>query len=281
MGLLPAGALLGSRAVLINDDATELLTKEYDGRADLYQEIWAPVLETAGRRLLCKLAGGRVRNILDVGTGVGTMLPHLQEAFPGAFVVGVDRSPGMLSLVPQAFRGEVMDARQLSVPAESVDLVTMIFMLFHLVNPLEGLREARRVLRRAGRLATITWGEGGFESDAMRLWTECLDAHGAARPDPETPSSAEKLDTPRKMEAILRAAGFASAHAWTEDLVATIEREDLIRLKTRMAPEVLRFNTLDTEIQRACIADARRLMEGLAPGAFVARGPVVYAVARV
>ena len=50
-------------------------------------------------------------------------LPDLRSAFPGAFVLGIDRAQRMLQLAPRAVPLAVMDARQLALPPTSVDLV--------------------------------------------------------------------------------------------------------------------------------------------------------------
>jgi len=209
---------------------------------------------------------------------VGLLLPGLRGAFPGAFVLGVDRSPGMLALAPTGVPLAVMDARQLALSPASVDLILMVFMLFHLDTPLDGLREARRVLRPGGRVATVTWG-GDLESKATRIWTECLDTHGASPTDPAMAARHASVDTPEKMEALLRAAGFTLPHAWVEDLVSTLDLEHLLRLRTTMGSAKPRFDSVDPTTQQACIAEARRRMEELAGEDFVARASIVYAIA--
>jgi SAM-dependent methyltransferase len=259
------------------DDTARKLTQRYDLEASAYRELWAPILRVAGQSLLRRLDGAPPRRILDVGTGVGALLPDLRTTSPGAWVLGVDRSAGMLRLAPAEFARAVMDARQLALRSASVDRVLMVFMLFHLDSPATGLREARRVLRPGGRIGTLTWG-GDLESPATRIWKDCLDAHGAVPLDPGAEARHEAVDTPDKMEALLRGAGFASARAWTEDLVASIEVDQLLRLRTSMGSSKPRFDSLDPEAQFACVSEARRRMERLAPEDRVARGMVVHAV---
>src|ERR1700732_4823591 len=72
------------------DSPTEKLTNRYNREAHAYRELWAPVLRSAGLGLLHELAQTPVQRILDVGTGVGSLLPDLRAAFPGALVLGVD-----------------------------------------------------------------------------------------------------------------------------------------------------------------------------------------------
>ena len=256
------------------------LTDRYDREACAYRDLWAPVLEIAGLKLVRELAGARPKRILDVGTGVGSLLPHLETAFPDAFVLGVDRSAGMLAQGPRRFPRAVMDATQLGVSPASLDLVLLVFMLFHLERPEEGLREARRVLADGGRVGCLTWGED-LESTASRIWNECLDAHGAAEEDPTVRTRHDPVNTPEKMETLLRLAGFTSLRCRADELVSFIDPERLIRLKTSLGSSKVRYDGLAPAAREACAKDARRRMAELSSEDFVARGRVVVAVASV
>lgn len=262
----------------MQDDAARSLTDRYDREARAYRELWAPILRVAGQGLLRRFDGAPPRRILDVGTGVGALLPDARASFPGAWVLGVDRSRGMLELAPTTYSRAVMDARQLALRAGSLDCVLMVFMLFHLDPPVAGLREAHRVLRPGGQVGTLTWA-GELESAATRIWKECLDAHGAAPPDSAVEARHEAVDTPDKVEALLRMAGFRSPRAWTDPLFASIGVDHLLRLKTSMGSSKPRFDGLAPDAREACVAEARRRMGRLAPEDFMARGTVVYSVA--
>jgi SAM-dependent methyltransferase len=262
----------------MGDEAATSLTNRYDREAHAYRELWAPILRVAGQALLRRLDGPPPRRVLDVGAGVGTLLPDVRASAPEAWVLGVDRSAGMLGLAPTEFARAVMDARQLALRSSSVDRVLMMFMLFHLDPPVAGLREARRVLRPGGQVAMLTWG-GDLESPATRIWSECLDSHGAAPPDPAVETRHEAVDTPDKVSALLRMAGFLSPRAWTDELVAHVSVDHLLRLRTSMGSSKPRFDGLAPHAQDACVAEARRLMERLAPEQLIARAAVVHAVA--
>ena len=259
-------------------DPTPELTRRYDRDALAYRQLWAPVLRPAGRRLLREFAPRAVERALDVGAGVGSLFTDWKELCPSASVVGVDRSPGILALAPVAMPRVIADARGLPFPAASVDLVTLIFMLFHLPDPQSALLEARRVIRPGGAVGTLTWSTE-LASVAHTLWTDCLDAHGAPPPDPATAARHESVDTPEKMEALLRAAGFLTTRAWAGELACTLEIESLIELKTRMGSERMRFDGLTESSREACVAAARRGLATLAPSDFAARATIVYAVA--
>jgi SAM-dependent methyltransferase len=261
-----------------SEDFAIALTDRYDRGADAYRVLWAPILRTAALPLVRELSGERVERVLDVGTGVGALLPDLCSTFPGSHVLGVDRSRGMLAQVPKPLGRAVMDARQLALPAESMDRVFLVFMLFHLESPLAGLREARRVLRPGGRIGTLTWA-GELQSKATRVWADCLDAHGAVGPDPSTEARHETVDAPAKMEALLGSAGFDAPRSWEDDLACTLDADHLLRLRTSLGSAKPRFDSLSPEAASACLEEARCRMKELGSEGFVARGRVVYAVA--
>jgi SAM-dependent methyltransferase len=265
---------------MVANDAVTALTERYDREATAYRELWAPLLRVAALKLLPRLSQGPIGRVLDLGTGVGTLLPDLSHAFPGSHILGVDRSRGMLAHAPTEYGRAVMDAEQLAIANGRMDCVVMVFMLFHLQSPLDGLREAHRVLRPGGEVGTITWGSD-LDSEATRIWNDCLIAHGAEPPDPAGATRHARVDTPEKMESLLLEAGFASARSWVDELVCSIDAEHLLRLRMGMGSERPRFLTLAPEAQAACVAEARHRMAAMPPEAFIARGRVVYSAGQV
>jgi ubiquinone/menaquinone biosynthesis C-methylase UbiE len=253
------------------------IVERYDAYAAAYQALWAPTLRLAAARLLGELSGARVNRAIDVGAGVGALWPDFHAAFPGAVLLAVDRSSGMLRLAPAEMRRVVADARMLPLPSGHMDLALLLFMLFHLDDPHEGAREARRILRPGGEAGTVTWGSD-FTSPAMEIWTECLDEYGAGPLDPVTLSRNELLDTPEKVTAVLQTSGFEMVRAWAEDLVTVIGLEHLLALKTRMGSEKVRFDSLDARAREQCVSDARRRMAALPAEAFTTRGQIIYAI---
>lgn len=256
------------------------MSERYDREADAYQLWWAPVLRRAGQVLLNRLTEIPAKTVLDVGTGVGTLLPDLREAFPRAHIMGVDRSQGMLSLAPDGFPLARMDAAHLGVKSASVDLVIMAFMLFHLERPDQALREVHRTLRRGGRLATITWKEE-IASPAVRILNECLDSHGAAPPDAASEQRHEALNSREKLERLLSTAGFAGIRSWDGELSGAYNLETFLSWKSGVGGSRRRLDSLSPADRAACLRSARGRLSELGPEDFEFRGQVVYAQATV
>jgi ubiquinone/menaquinone biosynthesis C-methylase UbiE len=115
--------------------------------------------EARGRLRVLELVHARPgMRILDLACGPGTLARRLAaQVAPGGKVVGVDLAPGMIELaraarIPNA-RFEVMDIEQLSFDGASFDAAACGHGLQFAPDLGAALREARRVLRPAGRLA--------------------------------------------------------------------------------------------------------------------------------
>ncbi|HET6372406.1 MAG TPA: methyltransferase domain-containing protein, partial [Candidatus Polarisedimenticolia bacterium] len=185
----------------------------YSADAEVYEKTWAPVLRPRGKELLECLPLALARRVLDAGSGVGALLGDIQEAAPSADVFAVDCSIGMLVRAPERFPRVIMDVLRLGFAPATFDVVVLAFMLFHLEEPQQALREVRRVLRPGGTVGTITWdGEPAFPAELA--FEEELDAAGAVEEDRGF-TRHEPLGTPARMREQLLEAGYAGVHAWS------------------------------------------------------------------
>jgi ubiquinone/menaquinone biosynthesis C-methylase UbiE len=95
----------------------------------------------------------RPLDVLDLGSGVGRLTPGLAEEFQGR-VYGVEPSDRMRAAAEQAPHPGVRylkgSAEDIPLPEASVDVVLMFLSFHHFRDPLQGLREVRRVLRSGG-----------------------------------------------------------------------------------------------------------------------------------
>jgi SAM-dependent methyltransferase len=106
-------------------------------------------------RVLGTLRGIGPESLLDVGSGRGTFLWPLLEAFPELAVTSIDSDARRASDLEAASRGGIarltaarMDAEVLSFPDDSFDVVTLLEVLEHMPHPGRALTHAVRVARR-------------------------------------------------------------------------------------------------------------------------------------
>ena len=141
----------------------------------------AAVQTEAAKRLLERLDGLRFqpRAILEVGCADGRQCQALKQRFPGARVVGLDFSPGMLNRA-RSGRGwwkkryELIqgDGARLPLADGCMDLVYANLSLSWIPEPERALAELRRVLRPDGLVLVSLFGP-----DTLREWRGALGRH--------------------------------------------------------------------------------------------------------
>jgi ubiquinone/menaquinone biosynthesis C-methylase UbiE len=134
--------------------------RRYDRLAFAYDVLEAPLerLRFAGwrKRLRNRIAGPVA---LEVGVGTGKNFPYYPS---GEQVVGIDLSPHMLMRARQkASKLDLnidlceMDVQSLEFPDHYFDTVFATFVFCSVPEPIDGLRELRRVCKPSGRLLLI------------------------------------------------------------------------------------------------------------------------------
>lgn len=154
----------------------------YDRLSGAYDLI-ADASEGACREQgLGMLAVQRGERVLEVGFGTGHALAALACASGTAgHVVGIDISSGMLNVARRRIANAgahtvsfaIDDARALSFPSAVFDAAFMSFTLelFDAAGIAGVLREVRRVLRPAGRLAVVTMAETADANVVVEIYT--------------------------------------------------------------------------------------------------------------
>jgi ubiquinone/menaquinone biosynthesis C-methylase UbiE len=101
--------------------------------------------------------GIKVENYLDIGCGEGTVTALIANAVKAKRVVGVDPSGNFLQTFADNVKAEYLENLKLDLdrdalpfPDNSFDLVSMIEIIEHLLNPDNMLGEVRRVLKPDG-----------------------------------------------------------------------------------------------------------------------------------
>lgn len=123
---------------------------------------------------------GERPRVLDVATGTGDLAIEIARACPGATIIGLDPSPGMLAIAERklAKRGlgdrvtlTVGDAQNLPQRNCEIDAATIAFGIRNVPDRGVALRELARVVRPGGRIAVLELGEPrrGLLAAAARL----------------------------------------------------------------------------------------------------------------
>jgi demethylmenaquinone methyltransferase / 2-methoxy-6-polyprenyl-1,4-benzoquinol methylase len=194
-------------------------------RYDLLNHVLSGNIDKRWRRLVARtlrpslVEGARV---LDVACGTGDLSLVLEGA-GAARVVGLDFCRPMLEI---ARRKAVSDARhvpfiegdalRLPFADESFDVVTIAFGLRNLSSVEEGLRELRRVLRPAGRIAVLEFSDPvvpGFRALFRFYFTRVLPrigglVSGSRGAYEYLPDSVSKFPNQKRLAALMREAGF-------------------------------------------------------------------------
>ncbi|HSH58126.1 MAG TPA: class I SAM-dependent methyltransferase [Acidimicrobiales bacterium] len=125
--------------------------------------------------------------VLDIGCGNGTWLDRLQQLHPSVRTIGLDLSEGMLRSAA-ARKGPrpsvVADAQALPVRDESVDVALTMHMLYHVPDVPMALDEARRVLKREGRVFVTTPGQNHLGELRSLLEDAMTEVRGEEVPRP-------------------------------------------------------------------------------------------------
>jgi SAM-dependent methyltransferase len=255
------------------------LAAVYGHRVDLYDGIWSPVIRPAGQAVIGALDLGDARRVFDVGAGTGALSGALRAAAPRATVVAVDTAPAMLRYARdrRGVTAVLGDATALPARDGSVDAVLLAYVLFHLLDPLAGLREAARAVRRGGRIGTVTWANESparaaqvFEDTLAELDVPPLPAHG----------NHAGLETADAIDALLDKAGLCRRDVWLHAIEHTFEPDDLWQLRTNYGASAARLGLLDPNERGAVLREARRRLESLTRSDYTFRGEVVCAVGR-
>ena len=152
------------------------------------------------RQRVGRAASGRV---LELGVGSGLNLGFYGP--DATSVVGVDPSPALLRMAEARSRGgrilvELVEAAGERLPLDdrSVDTVVTTWTMCRVSDPLQALREARRVLRPGGALLFVEHGRA--PDPGVQWWQDRL--------TPAWKRVAGGCHLNRKMDDLVQAAGF-------------------------------------------------------------------------
>lgn len=120
------------------------------------QQLLAQMLNPLTREVLDRVPSDSVNTILDLGCGHGHTTRMLAKQFPNASWTGYECDALLVALAsadasnPPGITFQQGDAAQLPYPEASFDLVFTRYMLLHVSDPLQVIREMFRVARPGG-----------------------------------------------------------------------------------------------------------------------------------
>lgn len=163
---------------------SDVLSRAWDDHARMYARLATPLTAYIGHALFQTVAGRLppAPHILEVGCGhadvaKAAVLHGLAQPAGLGQVVATDFSEGMVRLAERSLgsleagpqvRCELQDGQALGYPDGSFDAVFSAFGIFLFPDRHAGWREARRVLRPGGWLATAVW-RGPEDNELLRL----------------------------------------------------------------------------------------------------------------
>ena len=133
------------------------LQRQWDGASQWYDFATAGLEVLIFRRLRSQLLKSAVGRVLEVAAGTGSNLAHYPA---GVDIITVDLSPHMISKARQrgAQKAAVMDAQHLAFRDGSFDTVVSTLGTCTFPDPLEALREMRRVCRPSRHILLLEHG---------------------------------------------------------------------------------------------------------------------------
>jgi len=202
---------------------------------------------------------------VDAGAGTGAATTELVRR--GARVTAIDVSAGMLRCLTADATLAVGDVVRLPILNRAVDIAVAAFVLNHLPQPIDALRELSRVTRPTGAVLASVFGaapphpsKDAIDAVARRYGFTAPDWHRRLKDEFE-PQTA----TPDALATLAREAGLSDVKAGVVHIEPTMTDADLVGWRTGMAHLAPFIATLPTERAQALGDDARAAVAGMPP----------------
>lgn len=148
--------------------------------ADIYEQLMGRFSSKLAPRFLEWLGLEKtVQQLLDVGCGTGSLTEYLLQQFPAANITALDYEAQFVAYSKTKFMTEKRvtieqgDAEQLTYADAAFDHTLSMLTLHFMSNPVQGLKEMKRVTKRGGTVAATVWKAGG--GGAQRMFWEVLE----------------------------------------------------------------------------------------------------------
>jgi SAM-dependent methyltransferase len=146
----------------------------FDVSADAYQQFMGRYSEQLAAQFADLARVGPEQRLLDVGCGPGALTAELVRRASAEVVSGVEPSRSFAAAVRERLPGadiHVGQAEDLPFPAGTFDAALAQLVVHFMADPVQGLREMRRVTRPGGTVAACVWDHAGDRGPLSAFWT--------------------------------------------------------------------------------------------------------------
>jgi len=139
------------------DGKQETIKKRYNRVARIYDILEYP-METGFSKWREELLNQADGKTLEVGIGTGKNIPYYPEQVE---LTGIDFSPGMIEMAKKKVKDkgnvhlQVMDAENMEFEDNSFDTVVTSCVFCSVPDPVQGLKEIRRVCKKEGKILML------------------------------------------------------------------------------------------------------------------------------
>ncbi len=217
-------------------------------------DVWLPHIAPVGEALLAALDAKPGERILDLASGTGEPALTLARRLKGhATITGIDAADGMVRVAQAKADKErlpgisfkCMPAEQLAFHDNSFDRILCRFGVMLFTDPLQGLKEMRRVLKSGGHFALAVWST----PEAMPTMHWAYETFKTRLPEDLHPPLAKvtSLGAPGLLEELLAEAGFSEYSVQPkvfdyqfesfEDFWDTVEASDILKQQYDALPQ--------------------------------------------
>ena len=225
-------------------------------------DMWLPLIHPTGVALLQALDTQPGDYVLDVASGTGepalTLARLMQEKVR---ILGIDAAAGMAKVAQGKVDKEglnnitfqTMPAENMSFADETFDRILCRFGVMLFEDPLQGLKEMRRVLKKDGRFSLAVWSTP--ETMLTMYWTYEVFKNRVAEDYYPPLSKVTSLGPPGVMEDFLVEAGFNSFNIEKKSLDYEfdsfdsywdlVEASDILKMQFDALPEDQRHEIRD------------------------------------
>lgn len=209
----------------------------WEARAADIEETSAVATEA----LLAAAAIGAGESVLELGAGTGHLATRLAEMVePEGSLVASDVAPAFVAVLERRLADvanasvATIDASAIAAPSDTYDAVVCRMGLMFVPQPVQALREIRRVLRRGGRLAAAVWGAPESNPWMVSVGFATMMSGLLSGPMPTEPGGPFSLGDPVELEKLARDAGFGDVRvevaSYSRHYASADELFDMVRV---------------------------------------------------